>query len=655
MEKLPTTQKVDNEVKYFFEVAPSKIIRSGSDSFTYSSSLELPIGAVVKIPVGKKEFIGVVIKKVVQPKYKTRDILEILYSPGIPLNLVKTALWLADYYSSPLASVVTLLLPSGITKKRRAKNTAEVVSSSRTKKVLTLDQQKASRKILENERDNKTSLLFGVTGSGKTQVYIDLALRKQQDGKSSIFLVPEISLTPQLVSEVSLHFPDLIVYHSRLTEAEKHLLWNKVVNSSDPIVVIGPRSALFLPINNLGLIAVDEEHEPSYKQDKTPRYSALRMARILASYNKASLILGSATPLIQDFYMAETSDGIVALPNPAQKNTLKPDLFLIDMTNRNKFKKHRFLSDELISAIEKNSQTLIYHNRRGSASITLCENCGWTAVDEETGLPLVLHIDKNKLVNHLTNKTYRVPTNCPSCGDAGIIHKGIGTKLIEQELRRLFPNKKIARFDGDNLSEETLEKSYDKLLSGEIDIIVGTQIVAKGLDLPHLNTVAVIQADAGLAIPDFASNERTFQLVSQVVGRVGRNQNKTNVIVQTYQKDSKIIKFAINQDYTGFYNYELAIRKKTNFPPYTYLLKLTCSYKTEAAAFKNARKVANEIIELYPNVQLFGPAPAFYEKIGDKYRWQIIVKAKNRSVLKEVAKMAPQPYWQFELDPTSLL
>ena len=644
-----------NKTKYFYEVAPSKIIRAGSDSFTYAFSTRLELGAVVKIPVGKKEYFGVVIKKVVQPKFDTRDISEILYSPGVPISLVKTALWLADYYNSPLANAINLLLPAGLDKKRRSKDIPEIASSSRVKKVLTKDQQLASARIIENGIKNKTSLLFGVTGSGKTQVYIDLALKKQADGQSSIFLVPEISLTPQLVSEVSLHFPNLIVYHSRLTEAERHLLWNKIINTNEPLVIIGPRSALFLPVHNLGLIAIDEAHEPSYKQDKTPRYSALRMARILASYSKANLILGSATPLINDYYMANVGDGIVALPKTAQKNTVKSTLSLVDMTNRDKFRKHRFISDELIDAIENNGQTLIYHNRRGSASITLCETCGWTAIDEETGTPLVLHIDKNRLVNHLTNKSYSIPTSCPSCGQAGIIHKGIGTKLIEAELKRLFPNKKVARFDGDNLSNETLEKSYDKLLSGEIDIIVGTQIVAKGLDLPHLKTVAVIQADAGLAIPDFASNERTFQLISQVVGRVGRNQNETSVIVQTYQKDSDIIKFGTSQDYTGFYDYELAIRKKTNFPPFTYLLKLTCSYKTEPAAVKNARSVASEITRLYPDVQIFGPAPAFYEKIGEKYRWQIIVKSKNRTTLKKIAKMTSQPYWQFELDPTSLL
>ena len=643
-------------MKYFYEVAPSKIIRSGSDCFTYAHSSLLSIGTIVKISIGKKEFFGIVIKKVIQPRYETKDINEVFNLPGIPESLVRTAIQTADYYATPLANIIALLLPRGLGKKRRSKKTADICTLKRTKKVLTTAQAQASDAIDKNSQKNLTSLLFGVTGSGKTQIYINQALKQQKNGKSAIVLVPEISLTPQLVSEFSLHFPELIVYHSRQTEAERHLIWQQVKDAIRPVVVIGPRSALFLPVQNLGFIAIDEAHEPSYTQDSTPRYSALRVARILANNSQAKLVLGSATPLITDYFMAKASGGVVELKNKARKNTADFSLSLVDMTNRDNFKRHRFISDQLIESIKNSTgQTLVYHNRRGSASLTLCENCGWTAIDETTGIPLVLHIDKNRLINHLTNQSQPVPTTCPDCGQPDIIHKGIGTKLIEQELKSLFPNKKIARFDGDNLIGETLDKSYDKLLSGEIDIIIGTQIVAKGLDLPYLKTVAIIQADAGLAIPDFASNERVFQLISQVVGRVGRNENQTMAIVQTYQKDSEIVKYGIAQDYRNFYNYELKIRHKNNFPPFTFLLKLTCAYKTEQVAIRNAKILATDIKQQYSDVQIFGPAPAFYEKTGDKFRWQITIKSKNREQLKEITKLAQKPYWQFELDPSSLL
>lgn len=643
-------------MKYFYEIAPTKIVRSGSDSFTYEHSSKLPIGSVVRISIGKKEYHGLAIKKVDQPSYQTKPILEILYSPGVPSALVQTAIWMADYYSAPLSSVIALLLPPGVGKNRRAQLDKSSETTSRTKKILTPEQRIASDTIDQNSAQGKTSLLFGVTGSGKTQIYIDQILKQRDKGRSSIVLVPEISLTPQLVSELSTHFPDLITYHSKQTEAQRHKLWERVLTSDDPLVIVGPRSALFLPLKNLGFIAIDESHEPSYKQDKTPRYSALRVARILATKSQAGLVLGSATPLITDFYLASISDGFVELPERAIKNTQKSKLTLVDMTSRDNFKKHRFLSDQIIDAISNgDGQTLIYHNRRGSASVTLCENCGWTAVDEVTGTPLVLHIDKNRLVNHLTNQSHPIPSSCPACGQPGIIHKGIGTKLIEEELKKLFPNKKIARFDGDNLTNETLSASYDKLLKGEIDIIIGTQIVAKGLDLPHLKTVAVIQADSGLALPDYVSNERTFQLISQVVGRVGRNKNKTQTIVQTYQINSDIIQHGTAQKYKEFYHHELATRKKTIFPPFVFLLKLTCSYKTEQAAVRNAKMVARQIKHDFPQVQIFGPAPAFYEKVGDKFRWQIIVKSSDRNQLQKIVSLAPPPYWQFELDPSSLL
>lgn len=642
-------------MKYFYEIAPTRIIRSDQNSFTYESSGVLSVGDIVKIPIGKKNYFGVVLKKVSQPTYQTKPVQKIMYSPGVPEALLDTAIWLSEYYSSPLSSVLALLLPPGIGKNRRPSQPEPLPISKRTKKLLNVDQRRASAQIDENTRNNQTSLLNGVTGSGKTQVYIDQALKALSHGKSSVILVPEIALTSQLVSELSLHFPELIIYHSRLTEAKRHLLWEKIVSSDKPHIIVGPRSALFLPIHDLGFVAIDEAHEPSYKQDKTPRYSTLRVARILVNKHKGCLVLGSATPLIEDYHLALKKDSVVNLPTPAINNAIKPILNLIDMTNRGNFKQHRFLSDKLISSIKEGGQTLIYHNRRGSASVTLCENCGWTAIDEDTSTPLVLHIDKNRLVNHLTNQHYPVPVNCPSCAHPGIIHKGIGTKLIYDEVHKLFPNKNIARFDSDNLSHETLEKSYDKVHSGEIDIIIGTQIVAKGLDLPHLKTVAVIQADAGLAIPDFSSSERTFQLISQVSGRVGRNANKTNLIIQTYQPNSPSIKFGVTQNYHEFYQQELKQRLKNNFPPFSYLLKLTCTYKTEAIAVKNAKTMYNTMFRTYPDVEIFGPAPAFYEKIGDKYRWQIIVKSKNRQTLQEIIKLIPSPYWQYELDPTSIL
>jgi primosomal protein N' (replication factor Y) len=409
---------------------------------------------------------------------------------------------------------------------------------NRTKIVFNKEQSQALDEIAH--ATSGTIVLQGVTGSGKTEIYKELARRSVSRGQSVILLVPEISLTSQLISEFAHDFPDLIVTHSQMTEAERHLAWRTVLHAETAQVIIGPRSALFLPVKNLGVLIIDEAHEPSYKQEQSPRYSALRAASILARENDIKLILGSATPSVADRYLAEvTGRPVVRLDTPARALAQTPDITLVDMTKRGNFKRHRFISDQLIASIEKNlanrKQTLIFHNRRGSASTTLCENCGWTALCPNCLVPLVLHGDRFELSCHICAHREKVPTVCPVCRSTDIIHKGIGTKLIESELRKLFPKARIARFDSDNTANETVNSLYEALYKGNIDIAIGTQVVAKGLDLPHLRTVGVIQADSGLSLPDYAAAERAFQLLAQVIGRVGRDEHASEVIVQSYQ------------------------------------------------------------------------------------------------------------------------
>jgi primosomal protein N' (replication factor Y) len=382
---------------------------------------------------------------------------------------------------------------------------------------------------------------------------------------------------------------------------------------------------------------------------------------MLAHYTNAKLILGSATPLVADYYLAEQSGRpIITLTERAQTGAVKPTISLIDMTKRTNFHKHRFLSDTLLTNLEqtflKGNQALIFHNRRGSASTTLCENCGWSAGCPRCFVPLTLHADKHHLRCHVCGLTMNVPTSCPVCHHADIIHKGIGTKLIESELRKLFPNKIIARFDGDNATGESVEERYKDLYEGAIDIIIGTQVIAKGLDLPNLRTVGVVQADAGLSLPDYSASERTFQLLAQVVGRVGRSHHPTSVIVQSYQPTHPAVTDGLAQDYTHFYHATLAERRHSHFPPFTYLLKLTCVYKTEAAAIKNAKQLADKLRRVAPeDVQILGPTPAFYERQHDTYRWQLVLKSPRRAHLIDLLQHVPDTRWQFELDPTSLL
>ncbi len=645
---------------YYYEVSPTKIVRSDAVVFTYSSENKLEIGVIVTISVGKKNLVGIVLGSANKPDYPVKPILSVVYPQALPSEIINTAKWMSQYYDIHLALVWQTILPTGITKKRRnSPNLPLNHSRNRTKKLFTKYQSKAISTI-ENMSPG-TAILHGVTGSGKTLVYIELVKKMLLSGKSAIILVPEIALTSQLVAEFSQHFNDIILTHSQQTESERHQSWTSVLNSDKAMVIIGPRSALFMPVKTLGLVVVDEFHEPSYKQEQAPRYSALRVASVLIHHHKAKLILGSATPPVNDYFLAKhVNRPIIEMPAPAQTGTVPPDIKLVDMTKRQNFTKHPFLSDTLISTIEKTlengQQSLIFHNRRGTASTTLCTNCGWQASCPRCFIPLTLHGDQHKLRCHICNFTDRVPTSCPDCGNADIVHKGIGTKKIEQALLKLFPNKTIARFDGDTLADETLEKLYSELYTGKIDIIIGTQIIAKGLDLPNLRTVGVIQADSGLSLPDYTSPERTFQLLAQVIGRVGRSAHSTSVIVQSYQPDDPAISDGISQNYSDFYDRTIAERQKANFPPYTYLLKAICIYKTEKTAVENSKKIARILRQHAPkHVQILGPTPAFYERVRDTYRWQLVVKSPNRQDLINLAHHIPHAHWQTELDPISLL
>jgi len=645
---------------HYYEVAPTQIIRTDSDSFTYSSEIELLIGQIVLIEVGKKQIIGVVLCKTTKPIYPTKSIIKIIEKTALPIQLVDLSKWLSKYYMTPLATVLQTILPRGLQKNRRQTLKCPTVNLRERINIVFNNEQLTSLKTLSSF-DYGTFLLQGITGSGKTELYIDITKTAVASGKSAIILVPEIALTSQLVADFSHHFNNLLVTHSRMTESERHQVWSEALHSNEPRVIIGPRSALFTPFRNIGVIIVDEAHEPSYKQEQAPKYSALRVATMLGRYHKAKVVFGSATPNVVDRYLAEQSDRpILTLTKIARPDSILPTVTLVDMTKHDNFKNHRFLSKQLIEQIEKtlkiNKQVLIFHNRRGSTSTTLCKKCGWTAICPKCFLPLTLHADKHHLRCHVCGYLSEVPTYCPTCKSTDIIHKGIGTKLIESELKKIFPNTNIARFDADNKDDEAVNARYQDLYDGTINIAIGTQVIAKGLDLPQLRTVGVIQADTGLSLPDFNTNERTFQLLAQVVGRVGRNEHQTQVIVQTYQPTHPSIINGLKQDYESFYQYTLTERKRALFPPFTHLLRLTCIYKTESAAINNAKKMAIELKnKVNKDVQVLGPTPAFYERQHDTYRWQLVLKSPKREYLIDILKLIPTKSWQFELDPTSLL
>ncbi len=644
---------------YYYLVAPVSIIRNDESAFTYHSTTPLPIGTIVRVPAGRRQVTGVVIKEAAKPQFDTKPIGTTLAPHPLPAPLLSLAQWMSSYYVAHLALVLQTILPAGLHKQRRQKHNGPKnnVSRNRTHIVLTAEQQAAITRI--NEHPQGTILLHGVPGSGKTQVYIEAVKQVLRAKKSSIVLVPEIALTPQLVAEFKHHFSHIVVTHSHMTEAERHRAWQEVLEATGPLIVIGPRSAIFMPITNLGLIVLDEAHEPSYKQDQSPKYSALRTASVLASlHGQAKVVLGSATPSVNDYYLAEhTKSPIIELTKPAIANEI-PAVGLVDLRRKELFREHHFISDALLGAIREalhqGQQALIFHNRRGTAPTTLCTSCGWSALCVACFVPLTLHADQHQLLCHLCGRQQKVPPSCPICHNPSIIFRGIGTKLIESEIRKLFPKATIARFDADNSAEQTLDKRYQEIYDGSIDIMIGTQILAKGLDVPNLSVVGVMQADNGLHLPDYQAEERVFQLLYQVAGRVGRGKHTGRVIVQTYLPDHPTIKLALERNYSAFYQQQLKERRASVFPPFTHLLKLTTSYKTEAGAIRAAQTMAAQLRSQNRSIAILGPTPAFYERLHNNYRWQLLLKADKRAQLAIVAAHMP-PHWHVDIDAANLL
>lgn len=661
----------------FYEVVPT----GRTEGLTYNYHDSLLHGQIVLVPVGKRAVPGVVIKKVAQPNFKTKSILKVLYSKPLPKHLISAMEFIHDYYLAPLGATVSLVLPKGVEKKRRKTEhlfgsnelnsgdkeycpEPKQTSRRKTEQGLNFPEIRlntAQKNALEGlqKAAGATKLLYGVTGSGKTHIYLEMAKKALRTQKSTIVLVPEIALTGQTVRVFRENFGDKIVLiHSKQTEAERHRIFEYILSSTEPMIVIGPRSALFAPLSNLGLIIIDEEHESSYFQENPPRYSAIRVASFLASKLDIPLILGSATPTVEDFYFAKKKDSAVLLTEKAKSEAKKPEIKIIDFKKRENFTKNRYFSNSLLETIERNlknkRQTLIFHNRRGSAPLTICENCGEEILCPNCFLPLTLHADKYVLECHTCGYSERVPVSCPKCRAPGIIHKGFGTKLLESELKKLFPKARVRRFDADNKKGEGLEEVYDEVLSGEVDILVGTQTLAKGLDLPKLATVGVIQADAGLSLPDFAAEERTFQLLTQVIGRVGRGHTENaEVFIQTFRPEHPVLEYAKNEDYLGFSDYLLKKRRKTGFPPFAFIAKIELTMKTEAIVLKRIREVA----KLFTDKTRFivsAPSPAFHERTNKGYTWEIIVRARSRKALTEMIRKI-DPSFKITLDPPGLL
>ncbi len=642
---------------YYVEILVAAASYHKNEALTYSSQIALQTGRIVMVALRGNPVLGVVVKTVGKPAFETKQVLEIPDLPALPTQLMDLLKWLQEYYPAPLGATVQLFLPGHLPKqewKRSATSTQPPVTTLPT---LTPD-QKAALIALSSPG---LHILHGETGSGKTRVYIELALRCFLAGKSSIILTPEIGLTTQLANSFETVFGDnVIVVHSGLTEKQRQQVWGSLLESKSPVIVIGARSALFAPIENLGLIVVDEAHETAYKQDQAPYYHTTTVAAKLAALHNATLVLGSATPLVRDYYMAEAKGRPIVRMTQLATASLhsQPNISVIDLKDRKQFEKSRYFSKSLIEAMEarlrNHEQVLLFLNRRGTARVVLCQNCGWQALCPHCDLPLVYHGDLHSIRCHSCNFKARAPTSCNQCGSTDIIFKSIGTKAIVDEAKRLFPGAKIMRFDTDNKKAERLEAHYENVHAGGVDIVVGTQTLAKGLDLPKLGLVGVILADSGLSFPDFSAQERTYQLLSQVIGRIGRGHRQGEAIIQTHSPTSLILQAIIKKDWSNFYYSELAERKKFLFPPFCYLLKLNCKRASSQSAQTAAESMAALLRNEKHNVIVEGPVPSFHEKVSNKFVWQLIIKAKSRSELTAIIKNLPSG-WSYDIDPMNLL
>ena len=512
-------------------------------------------------------------------------------------------------------------------------------NETESKKSLTGEQMSVYKEVLTSFGTFTPFLLHGVTGSGKTEVYLQLIEKVLQDGKEALVLVPEISLTPQFISIFERRFGSLIaVLHSGLSMGEKYDEWKRIVKREAKIVV-GARSAIFAPLMNLGLIIIDEEHSTTYKQENHPRYHAIDVATMRAKYNKCPMILGSATPSLESYTRAKTGVYHLLLMKYRVNKSL-PKVHLIDM-KREIRKGHSILSDMLISKIEdrlkKGQQVMLLLNRRGYSTSIICKNCGFTHQCPNCDIPLIYHKENEAMTCHYCG--YKVPklSVCPSCHTRELFNMGIGTEKLEQYVSTTIHGAKVLRMDNDTTSKKG---AYSSIISaferGEYNILIGTQMIAKGLDFPNVTLVGVVSADSSLMIPDFRSSERTFQLLCQVAGRAGRGDKVGEVVIQGFNIDHYSIVDASMHDYSAFYTHEMQLRKTLKYSPYYNVSVVQLKGREYDFMYKEASKIVSHFHKELPDVTVLGPSTPSIPKINNIYTIQIILKyKKSEKVLKQ--------------------
>ena len=657
----------------YAEVAVEAARGSGRETYTYAvpGGVDVVPGHRVTVPFGRRTTYGFVVSLGTEdPGVEVKAIATAGSEPLLLPHQVALARLVADHYWLPLIECLRAMLPPRVratgssgsqasTRQRRHSRLIELATAptSPAGRVELTTEQKAALELITG---NQVTLLHGVIASGKTEVYLAAAERALAEGLRVLLLVPDISLTPQLVQRVRARLDaPIAILHSQLTELERAQQWWRT-RRGEAQVVLGSRSAVFAPIPHLGLICLDEEGSAAYKQDRTPRYEAGWVARRLAAVSGARLVAGSATPSVATYHDAERGEMALAKLTRRVRGR-DADVELVDMRDEAASGNRQPLSRRLVEVIgrtlENEEQVILYLNRRGMSTFVLCRDCGKSVQCLGCSVALVQHAEIDGLVCHYCGYSRAMPSVCDHCGSRNIRGMGMGTQRLEGIVKKLWPQARVLRLDSDAVrGPDSYFDIWETFSERRADILVGTQLVARGLDLPSVTCVGVVDADLPLHFPDYRSAENTFSLVVQVAGRAGRDGRSSSVVVQTSNPDHYALRCAAANDYEGFYAAELPSRKAFSFPPFAELAVLTRTDADDAKAATSAREAAEALAtgllkEGIEGIRVMGPAPAFIHRLRGEYRWQVTLKGE---ALERARHLAPRGKgWSYDVDPVT--
>jgi primosomal protein N' (replication factor Y) len=647
------------------------------DVFTYTvpddlDALAIP-GARVEVPFGARTVTGYVVERTTGSDFEApRALMRVLdEAPLLDENQVRIALWIAARYVAPLGEVIKAMLPSGVRsakpggRKRGPRTTSRGVAAideaAHTEAPpLTGAQQAAAAPLLQavDAHTHIRLLLHGVTGSGKTEVYLAAISRALEHGRGVIVLVPEISLTPQTVARFAGRFPGRVaLVHSGLTDAERAAQWRRI-REGEADVVVGSRSAVFAPLRAPGVIVVDEEDAGAYKQDRVPRYNAVDVALELGRLHGIPVVLGSATPRVETFFHAKTGAMEYAeLPERIAGRALPP-IEVVDLREELQAGNRSPLSQTLERALREThanpeAQSILFLNRRGSATVVVCRTCGAVLTCPNCSVSMVYHQGRARCDCHYCGAVAAVPMTCPECHSPSIRGLGMGTEKLEHEVRQLFPKLRLLRMDRDTVSHrDAYYDIYEKFRNHEADCLIGTQMVAKGWDLAGVRLVGIVNADTALHFPDYRSGEITFSLLTQVAGRAGRGDEPARVVLQTYSPGHYAIRHALGHDYLNFARDEIRIRRALHFPPYARLVQCTFAHTDDGKAEQETRLAVQKVSGILASgdgLDVLGPAPAFLHRLRGEYRWQFTVR--GEAIERTFPHLPRGRGWSIDVDP----